>query len=88
MPSPEEITNWLRGELKGNYGDNVEVEYVDVDDAEIKQFPQAVELLNQRGYNLPLVLIGDEVIQSGFVGVAQITTELRQRGLVPQVTGR
>lgn len=88
MPSPEEITDWLRGELKGNYGDKVEVKYVDVDDAEIKQFPQAVELLNQRGYNLPLVLIGDEVIQSGFVGVAQITTELRQRGLVPQVTGR
>lgn len=88
MPSPEEITNWLRGELKGNYGEKVEVQYVDVDDVEIKQFPQAVELLNQRGYNLPLVLIGNEVIQSGFVGVAQITTELRQRGLVPQVTGR
>lgn len=52
-----EMARWAEGQLKGRFGEAVQVKYYDLFDADCPSMPE--------GAQLPLVLIDGEVISSG-----------------------
>ena len=52
-----EVSTWAAGQLKAHFGDGVQVKYYDLFDADCPPMPANVQL--------PLVMVGGEVISSG-----------------------
>jgi hypothetical protein len=67
--------------LKQDYGDDVWVQYVDVDSPEVAEYPALVEAIGS-GRPLPLVLVGDEVKSPPSLSFAWIVNELKGLGAV------
>lgn len=52
-----EVARWAEGQLKNRFGDDVQVKYYDLFDADCPPMPARAQL--------PLVMVNDEVVSSG-----------------------
>jgi hypothetical protein len=68
--------------LKQDYGDELQVKYVDIDDAELQQFPALVQAREERNGRLPLVLVGDKVKVPYSLSFSWIVNEFKELGRV------
>ncbi|MDA8065963.1 MAG: hypothetical protein M0031_10770 [Thermaerobacter sp.] len=66
--------------MRQDFGDQVLMEYVDVDDERLGDYPQAKEALQQGRY-LPLVLINGAVTFEGGLPWRYLLEELEQMGI-------
>lgn len=72
----EEATAELFEILNAEYGDGVEVKYIDTDLKAYGSYPQ-VDNLRQQGHVLPLVFINQEFFMAGGIDAAQIRGRLK-----------
>ncbi len=68
--------------MKQDYGDELQVKYVDIDDAELQQFPALVQAREERNGRLPLVLVGDKVKVPYSLSFSWIVNEFKELGRV------
>lgn len=65
------MTNEMAKELKNQYGDQVEVKYVDVDKTGLKDYPIMNRVL-QMGYPYPITLINGDPKFAGGLMIAEV----------------
>lgn len=58
------------------------MKYVDIDDAELQQFPALVQAREERNGRLPLVLVGDKVKVPYSLSFSWIVNEFKELGRV------
>jgi disulfide oxidoreductase YuzD len=64
-------TEKLSADLKGEYGDKVQVNYIDVDKTSLKDYPMVDQVL-QMGYPYPITLINGEPKFAGGILLPEI----------------
>lgn len=70
--------------IKEKYDNNVEIEYIDADEAErLNTYPGLKDLPNKSGVRLPIVAFDGEPLWSGAVSFPHIIQELNKRGIQP-----
>jgi len=65
------MTNQMAKELKDQYGDQVEIKYVDVDKVGLKDYPIMNRVL-QMGYPYPITLINGDPKFAGGLMIAEV----------------
>lgn len=81
--SMEEQVKDLGTTISRYYGDQVQVEYVDVFGTAMSGYPDIIRLMAQRGLFLPLVTINGEPRFVGGLPLDEITRELEALGVAP-----
>lgn len=79
--SQEEITEVVSHLLKNRYGDQVDIEYIDISDDRMDDFPQITEIVRNKNILLPIVAINGEPLWTGGVSYPNIVDELNKRGI-------
>lgn len=64
-----------------NYGDQVDTKYIDVEDPSINSYLQITEKVKNGDIYLPVVLLEDVMISSGYISYPRIVAELSVRGI-------
>jgi hypothetical protein len=59
----------------------VGLRYIDVDSAEVQQFPEVVKAIGERR-PVPLVVVGDRVKSPPVISFAWVVNELRELGVL------
>ena len=80
LPSSEETAEWLRAALVRDYGEAVQVKYVDIAEPENQSDPYVRDILANE-YAYPLVVIADEVVGEGNPRLKTIRHKLAALGL-------
>jgi len=72
-----EITDRLSEELRGSFGDRVEVKLINADEIGLSQYPLVSRVL-QMGYPYPITLINGEPKFAGGIMTADIITSIEE----------
>jgi len=65
--------------LQQDYGDQVRIHYVDVDNPELAEYPSLAKAVEE-GRPLPMVLSGDEVKTTPVLSFGWVVNELKAQG--------
>ena len=69
-------TEELSSTLKGDFGDDVNIKFVDVSTAEVNQYPNITQILDR--VRLPLTVINNEPRFHGGISAEVITNTLKE----------
>jgi hypothetical protein len=83
--SLEEITGYLNHNLAERMGGQRPLQYVDVDDAELAEYPELADAV-RAGTRVPFVVVGSEVKTPASIGIYWIEEQLRELGVEPFAT--
>lgn len=72
----------LMGGLTLAYGDQIQMEFIDLDRDENREHPLAVET-SRKGYQLPVLFIGNEPKYQGVIPIMAIKSLLDSLGVFP-----
>ena len=73
----EDMTNEMANELKKQYGDQVEVKYVDVDKEGLDKYPVMNRVL-QMGYPYPITLINGDPKFAGGIMISEVKQSIEE----------
>lgn len=79
--SQEEITLVLRDILRQHYGDQVDAKYIDIQEPAIHDYPQITEMVQNNEIYLPVVMLDEVIIGTGYISYPRILKELSDRGI-------
>lgn len=67
--------------IKNSYGDRVIIEYVDISDDKMDDYPQITEIVRNRNTPLPIITFDGEPLWAGAISYPKIVAELNSRGI-------
>lgn len=76
-PEVEKEANQLAADLKSQYGDKVEVRYIDTDQEGITRYPM-VSRAAQAGYNFPMLAVKGKPRLAGGIDLASVREVLEE----------
>lgn len=67
--------------IKNSYGDRVTIEYIDISDDKMDDFPVVSEIVRNRKTPLPIITFDGEPLWAGALSYPRIVAELNSRGI-------
>lgn len=73
----------MKALLKEKYGDQVIIDYIDVDDdPEIDNYPDIIKMIEDKSAPLPIVTMNDKLVYAGAISYPLIVSELTKDGII------